>query len=342
MEYAEIMKEITAKLCGEQEKDLKYLFAEAAKYMDHKNAVEICRGVIRIAYNMLPEDEKSQLSYTIDTLNLFIQNILMEAGIKISEGRLNEAEKMVKSILAEDNREKEDEATIYLTFNDLMEETIYRYKYKPIKEVRDDPYCSSKIYITYAYILVEQKKYDEALKALEKGLKHNPVNVDLLFEESEIFKYRKDWQTYKRITDMCLEYSYKPKDVARVFRNYGFMFIEQADYDAAICCYLLSLHFYHHATATSELYHISKITNKAVDEKYYYENMNQILKDRGLQFGPSNEILNLAYHLAAENEKTQDYSYAVFFYKVCFDLTGDENIRKKIESITNMISSAKH
>ena len=342
MEYAEIMKQITCKLCGDQEKDMKYLLTEAAKYVDHENAVEIYRGVIRIAYNMLPDDEKSQLTHTIDTINLFIQNILMEAGIKISEGKLNEAEKMVKSILAEDNREKEDEATIYLTFNDLMEETIYRYKYKPVKEVRGDPYCNSKIYTTYAYILVEQKRYDEALKALEKGLQHNPVNVDLLFEESEIFKFRKDWQLYKRITDLCLEYSYKPKDVARVFRNYGFMFIEQTDYDAAICCYLLSLYFVNHATATSELYHISKITNKAVDEKFYYENMNQLLTDRGLQVGPSNEILNLAYHLAVENEKTQDYSCAVYFYKVCFDLTGDENIRKKIESITNMISSAKH
>lgn len=341
MDYAEIMKEITNKLCGEQEKDLKYLFAEAANYMDHKNATEICRGIIRIAYNMLPDDEKDQLTNSIDTLNLFIQNILIEAGIKISENRLDEAEKMIKSIIPEDNLVKEDESAIYLSFNELMEEIIYRYKYKTDEEARRDPYGNSKIYITYAYILVEQKRFDDAIIILEKGLKYNPVNVELLIEESEIFKLRKDWATYKRLTDMCLEYSYKPKDVARVYRNYGFMFIEQTDYDAAICCYLLSLFYDNHATATSELYHISKIINKTIDEKYYYEKINQILTDRGLQIGPSKDVLNLAYHFATKNEEEQDYKFALYFYTICFDLTKDNNILAKIESINRINTQIK-
>ena len=342
MEYAQIMKEISSKLCGDQEKDLKYLFDEADNYRNHKYAVEIHKGILRLIWDKCPDGDKGHAMRIAEHIDSFINNILQRVNIKISEGRLAEAEKMIKSLLPIDDDVIKNIGSLCYWFNELMEEIIYRYKYNPEKETLRDPYGNSKIYFTYACILFERKNYDEALKILEKGLKYNPFNTELLIEESEIFKLRKDWVTYKRITDMCLEYSYKSNDVARAFRNYGFMFIEQVDYDAAICCYLISLYYDDHATAKNELYHISKIMNKTIDEKYYYENMKNILTDRGLQTGPSNDMLELAYNFAVLNEEKHDYRFAQYFYKVCFDLTKDDDIRRKIESITNIISGTKH
>lgn len=342
MEYAQIMKEIRSKLCGDQEQDLKYLLEEADNYKNHKYAVEIHKGILRLAYDESPEDDKGSVWHIAEEIDSFINDIIKRANIKIAEGKLLEAEKMIKSILSMDGDFKEGEESDCFWFNDLMEELIYRCKYNPEEETLRDPYGKSKIYFIYGCILFEQKRYDDALKILEKGLKYNPVNVELLIEESEIFKLRKDWTTYKRITAMCLEYSYKSNDVARAFRNYGFMFIEQSDYDAAICCYLLSLYYDNHETAKSELHHISKTINKTIDQKYYIENMKQILSDHKLQTGPSKDILELAYEIAVVNEEKQEYKFALYFYKVCFDLTRDENIRQKIESINNIAAGLKH
>jgi len=342
MEYAEIMKEIRSKLCGDQEHDLKYLFDAAERYKDHVHAVIIHKGILRLAYDMYPDGDKGPVMRIVEHIDSFINNILQKVKIKASEGRLVEAEKMIKSILLIDDDAIKDKGSDCFWFNDLMEELIYRYKYNPDKEILRDPYVNSKIYFTYAFILFEQRKYDEALIILETGLKYNPVSVELLIEESEIFKLRKDWAAYKHITEMCLEYSYKSKDVARGFRNYGFMFIETADYGAAICCYLLSLYYDNHEAAKSELYHVSNIMNKAIDEKYYFENMKQILSNHKLQMGPSKDILDLAYNIAFENEEKCDYKFALYFYKVCFDLTRDEYIQQKIKSITNMLSGKKH
>lgn len=342
MEYAQILKEISSKLSGDHEKDVICLFAETEKYKNHTHAVEIHKGILRLFWDTCPDGDKGPVMRIAEHIDSLINNILQRVNIKVSEGRLAEAERMIKSLLPIDDDVIKEIKSVCHWFNELMEEIIYRYKYNPEEETLRDPYGNSKIYNAYAYILVEQGKYDEALKVLENGLKYNPINVELLFEESEIFKLRQDWVTFKRITDLCLEYGYKSKDVARVFRNYGFMFIEKGDYDAAICCYLLSLPYDNHATAQRELYHISNIVNKTIDEKYYYDNMKNILTDRGLQIGPSKEILELAYNIAVKNEEEQDYKFAMYFYKVCFDLTRNETIREKIESITNTASGLKH
>lgn len=337
MECAEVMKEIASKLSGDRDKDITYLSAEAEKYQNHKYAVEIHRGILRTAYDISPENDKSHTMPIAEALDLYISKTIKDANIMISEGRLSEAETVLKSILPRDDHTRGNEASDCFWFNELMEEMIYRCKYNPDKETLRDPYGNSKIYFTYACILYENKKYDDALKILEYGLKFNPVNVELLVEESEIFKLRKDWATYRRITDMFLEYSYKSNDVARAFRNYGFMLIEQADYDAAICCYLLSLYYDNNEIATSELHHISNITRKPIDQQYYFNNMNKILKDRGFDIGPSSEIVNLAYYAATNNEEEMDYKYALYFYKICFDLTKDEKMEKKIDVISNIL-----
>jgi len=342
MEYAQILKEISSKLSGDHEKDAICIFAEIEKYKNHTHAVEIHKGILRLFWDTCPDGDKGPVMRIAEYMDSFIDNILHKVNSQVSEGRLAEAEKMIKSVLPTDGDCKEGEESDCFWFNDLMEELIYRYKYSPEKETLRDPYGKSKIYFIYACVLFEQKKYDDALRILEKGLKYNPVNTELLIEESEIFKLRKDWTTYKRITDMCLEYSYKSKDVARAFRNYGFMFIEQEDYDAAICCYLLSTYYDNHETAASELYHISKMMNKTIDEKYFYENLKNILMSRGLQIGPSKDILNLAHEIAVVNEERQEYKLTLYFYKVCFDLSRDDDIRQKIELISNMTSGTKH
>lgn len=337
MEYAQILKEISSKLSGDHEKDVICLSAETEKYKNHTHAVEIHKGILRLFWDTCPDGDKGPVMRIAEHMDSFIDNVLHRVNSKVSEGRLAEAETMIKSVLLVDGNFKEGEEYDCFWFNDLMEELIYRYKYKPNNETLRDPYGSSKIFFTYACILYENKKYDDALKILEYGLRFNPVNVELLVEESEIFKLRKDWATYRRITDMFLEYSYKSNDVARAFRNYGFMLIEQADYDAAICCYLLSLYYDNNEIATSELHHISNITRKPIDQQYYFNNMNKILKDRGFDIGPSSEIVNLAYYAATNNEEEMDYKFALYFYKICFDLTKDDKMEKKIDVISNIL-----
>lgn len=72
---------------------------------------------------------------------------------------------------------------------------------------------------------------------------------------------KKDWETFKKITVEMFQYAYTRENVARLFRNLGFYFVEIKDYVAAKLCYTLSLNYEpDNKNAMSELYYIDDLT----------------------------------------------------------------------------------
>lgn len=330
MPYSEIINEITSKLTGDTYTDLNVLFEESEKYKNHEYALEINRAIGRIIFKILPEERRQEAEQIFNRLNLSSENILQEAKLKITEKKLDEAEELLKSILPTEGMYREDAASIYFAFNEPMEEIIYKFKFKPHKEIRIHPEANTNIFFHYAYVLVEKKEYAEALQMLDKGLEYNPLDLRLLFEKCEIFKVQKDWGALREMMDLCWEYSFRPADVAKVYRNYGYLHIEYQDYDAAICCYLLSGQFEQHQMAMSQLFYISKISGKEVDPGHYFEHMEEILRESGLPFGPSEDVSSIAYTLGSQHEEEENNEAARYFFTILFDLTKDPEIGERL------------
>lgn len=259
--------------------------------------------------------------------------ILTEAKHKIREGLFTAAEEMLRSILPDDNIMRDDETIIYRTFNEPMEELLFEFTFKPGRSIRSDVRVNLEAYLTYAFLLIEQGQLDEALKILERGLIHNPVDVRLLFEEGEIFKLRKDWETFRNITDQCFNCCFRAADVARAYRNYGYMFIENEQFDPAICCYLLSLQYDKHAIAQKQLFYISKTTGSYVDTDHYHERLEDILSGQGIPLCPSEDVLGLAYSLGDRFARDDNNEAALYFLGIFYELTGDEETGTKIADI---------
>ena len=259
--------------------------------------------------------------------------ILNEAIKRAQDRKFDDAESLLRSLLPADGASIEDNECLQLSFNEPFEEILYKQKFKPEKRIVTHPGAEGRIFLTYGYVLMEKKSFDEALKILEAGLQFNPVHVALLFEEAEIFKIKKDWTTFRKTTDLCREYAFKSQDIARVYRNYGYMFAEQNDFEAAICCYLSSTWYEQHIHAQNQLRHISQLINKKIDEGYYRESLQEILKEKDVGIGPSGEILNLAYSFATRCEEAKDYRAASYFYAICHDLTQDKNIEAKLAEL---------
>jgi len=260
--------------------------------------------------------------------------ILTEAKHKIREGLFTEAEEMLRSILPDDNIVRDDETVIYRTFSEPMEELLYEFTFKPGRSIKPDLRVNLEAYLTCAFLLIEQGRLDEALKILERGLRHNPVDVRLLFEEGEVFKLRKDWETFRNITDQSFNCCFRAADVARAYRNYGYMFIEKEQFDPAICCYLLSLQYDKHPIAQKQLFYISKTTGSYVDTDYYNETLEDILSGECIPLCPSEDVLGLAYSLGDRFARDGKDEAALYFLGIFYELARDEETGKRIADIT--------
>jgi hypothetical protein len=64
--------------------------------------------------------------------------------------------------------------------------------------------------------LVEKQDFNTALRVLVEGLRYNPVDTGLLFEMGEICKLRKDWEVYRKISELCFEYAHTSIALARL------------------------------------------------------------------------------------------------------------------------------
>jgi tetratricopeptide (TPR) repeat protein len=343
MEYDEIIQSITGRLTGDFEKDEQILFSETEKYRRHKYSQEITRAIGRIFAAIMPEEDKKEWDRLFSNDLLAMNAILDEVKFKIQRGELLIAEKMIKRIMGTiEGLFTEDQVSVYFSFYNLLEELYYKSKFIPQKKIRQMPAIFNEVLMTYAYLLVDKKEFDEAHEILNRGLKNNPLDTNLLFEKGEIYKINKDWKNFKEITDLGLEYSYSSKNVARVYRNYGYMFIELKDYEGAVCCYLKSLQYENHTMAQSQLYYISQITDRKIDLHEYKEKIDPFFEKNNILTCPNLDLLSMALFIGTQLEEMEKYRESLFYYNIFYDLTANDEIREKIEHIKNKVKESTH
>jgi tetratricopeptide (TPR) repeat protein len=331
MNFDKIMEGITLKLTGNCEEDIKFLMDECEKYKSHEYSKEITRAIGRIIYDILPDDKKGEMDQILNNHNLGIEKTMEEINFQVYKNNLDKALVLIESLIKniEDMgwylNDKESE---YYCFNNLLEKIIYSEIFKPNKEVRQIPENYADIYFRYGNILFEVKRYDEAKTVLEKAISYNPINTVYLFELSEIYKLRKDWENYLKINKNCLKYAYTSKSLARCYRNFGYYYVEEEKYEIAIALFYLSLTYEQESKiAQSELFYISNKTGLGIKHPDT-DKIKKLLKENDIQFGANKLILNIAYSIVCEAQKNNRNEIAEFFYSIISDLTSDEEIKK--------------
>jgi len=328
--YTEIIKEITKKLTGDGEKDSKYLMEQIEKYRYHEYGIEILKALHRMLYGILPEEAKAELSTILKKDNTYIQVILNEVKSKLAEHNLEEAGKLILEILPREELFHSDEFSEYYDFRNSLEWAYFMTKNRPCKEIVPFPISYNDVLMTYAYVLVEKEDYDNAIKIIDTGLKRNPLHIDLMFEKASIYKNQKRLEESFQISRDCFDIAYRRVHIARCYRDFGYYFIENKNWDAAICCHLLSNHWFQTEKAKSELYFISQQTRKVIDEEYYAGNLDRILQENGVQLEPNHLWIEIASYLGETMVSKNNIEDAKFCYSVAYELTGNDSYHEKI------------
>jgi tetratricopeptide (TPR) repeat protein len=340
------MQQITTGLTGKPEHDIKYLNEQLHIYQKHALSTEVLRGIGRMIYGILSDDQREEYNKIVINDYKAIRATIEEAHFQTVNKNYKRALEIIESLLPRIENEdgellfyREDSVSQYFNFRNPLEKNLYIEIYKPQKEVRDMEEEYGVFYSVYGRLLFELKRYPESKRALIKAARIIPINVETIFELSEISKVHGAWQEYKNYTIQALEIAYSSASLSRCYRNLGYYFIEVHNIKAAIAAYYTSLQFEPNSAMTyGQLFYIQKHFRVPTPMPTRDE-AEAILNAHDIQFGPNDIVLNLAAKLGRSLELARKYNMARFFYSILYDLTKDDKVKVLIDKLSNYIAN---
>ena len=335
MNYTQIMNDITGGLTGDMEKDLKYLMEQAEKYKTHEMNTEILRAIGRIAAKCLPEEKKAEVNRLIHNDLTSYEAVLQEVRFLQHEKKFGEALALTEDLIRkfkDANLFTDDQVSEYHCFNEYFEEVLYRENTEPAKDVRRADIPMDQIYTQYGSILIDLMRPKEAEAALAEAMRWNPADAQIAFERSEACKLQGDLEGFFRLTLDTFKYAFRPKQVARCFRNLGFYFAEKEQWEEAAACFTMSLQYDPESTqAMSELYYIQYKAGKVISPDM--DHFRNISEKYGFPDGADPNVLHLSFICGKCFAEDGNTAGARYCWQITYDLTQAEVIRKLIEAL---------
>lgn len=333
LELKQIIEHILSGLTGDYEKDLNYLKNQSDVYKTHKHSREILQVIGQKMVEILPAELKAKLSRSISDEERHVKEQIEEAIRFISQREWTSAKETIESVIhLIEGQNQNDKESEYYSFHSALESYLFCELYKPVKKVRQTTHDNSLIYRIYGIILMALDQVEEAVQALEVSRRWNPVDEETLFELCDAYKRKDDLDKFIEIAKQSWACATNAGNLARSYRNLGYYYVEEQDYDAAIGLYYLSNSFEPNELATTELNYISKKLNKEL-EKPDLNQLIALLGDKGITIGANDAVVGLALALAKRAEEKEDSETAKYYYSLVYGLTGDATVKARMEKM---------
>ncbi|MBS1952647.1 MAG: hypothetical protein JST89_00530 [Cyanobacteria bacterium SZAS-4] len=337
----QIIDNIDAGLTGDDTKDVEYLHNCAEKYKDEAHQMEIRRHIGRHLAKRLSDEQQKEFSAAYQSDLNRMKQTLGEALMLIKAKDIPAAEKLLADNGLSDgmyeNVMNDDTVTTYLEFENPVEEAYYKVKFQPEKRIMDVGLPFRTSYQLAAFIAVENKELDRALRILDTGIKRCPFAADLIFERGEVYKMQNRLpELYKTMTENS-SYFYRRGDIAHYFRNIGWYFSSEKDWDAAICCYATSAMWKSHPMVNNELTYIEQESKRPFDDINNLiqdpEQWKAVLAKHSLNIIPVDPLwLELFMYVGEQAETAGQFAYAANCYHLHHDLTESAESKARLEA----------
>lgn len=245
--------------------------------------------------------------------------------------------KNVKIHKLENNKKEPSVKKEYHSFLNPLEEILF-YQYIGLEDELafipfDEPLFD--LYYIYGTLLLENDDFSKAEEYLLKALRINPVSSKTILSLADIYKSKT--RTYNRFflyNVDALKFAYKNEDIARAYRNFGFFYVEENQLDIAAAFYDFSLNFNFNKQALAELEYLK---SRGINTEMNRKEAERIIESKNIQIGVNPFILDTLRFISADLENRKYYRGALYFYRILYDLTKDNMILAKINSIQNRI-----
>lgn len=336
-----VMLEITNGLTGDARKDIAYLNAQCEKYKNHPQGKEVVRACGRMMFNLISEDQKKDLASTLQNHGLWQDSVLEEVQFKIHQQRFDEALALIEPLIAryeKQNLYADDAVSEYHCFTEPMEYDLYAFYSRPTKTVRRSPINYAAVYLQYAVLLFDLNRHADALKALDKALKWNPVSVQIRFEYGQNLIRLGRQKEYEAAVKHIFHFAFRPSDVAQCYRGLGFLYAEQKKYELAACCEVMSLQYESSNKAQAELCFIYDKLGYRYDPTL--DQIRTQLEENDVPIGPDSNMMQLAVAFAEHAEEQNKIQASVYYYEIANAFLQDDVLAKKVDAMKKKIGTA--
>ena len=336
-----ILREIAAGLTGDAEKDAHYLVDQVVKYRRHEKRHEIVEGFRKLLRSLIPDEFRALFEKFGEPQTKSDRESLDEIQSYLEKKDLKKALELAKELVQlveEFQLDRDDDAVEYRHFNETFEHTLYCFKTQTTKNVLQASRPYADIYGTYAAVLLEMKRFDEARDALQKGLRWNPCHFGLTAQYAETFKLEGRLDEFFEKTIEAFDITFRPKDLARLYRNLAYYFVEKEMYNEAVALYFMGQKFDKDAPPPplKELLPIVSKTGgqlnlpggkdfEALAEKYKFP------------LGAKKEVMQIAYHLGMRYLNEGNYEVAKYFFQLLDDMYDLDDVKELLAKIDKKI-----
>jgi tetratricopeptide (TPR) repeat protein len=332
LDVNKLKEEIKAGFVGDYQADTIYLDKKVKEYRGKENfnkVIEICS---QLAFEIMPEEKRKVFKETLFINERRLDYIFLQsqqlANTKNYAASLQVLIPVIKKITQYFWVPKEE--IIFFSFKNPFEESLAGQLFRTKKKIVRAPLDFSEIFRLYGFLLVEMRKYEEAVDALEKAVAFNPVNIYAYFETIEAYKKLKRPDMLLFTVKDALKIATSQALISHCYADLGYYCIEIEDYDSAICFYTESLLYADDENVAKELAYIAEKTNKKI-ERPHPEQVKQAFAKYGVEPGPNGIVINVAMTLG-EKFFEIDKRLAGLCYAVAADLTNDPDIKEKFQA----------
>ena len=219
--------------------------------------------------------------------------------------------------------EKEDAK--YYSFNHVVELYIYSYYERPQKEILFTELKMHEFYRVYAYVLAHIGEYEKALAAVNTSLEWNPVDIDTMFEKCEILRNMNRLEDFLAMTKIAYRYAFSRATMARIYRNYGYYYVEKLEPDTGAVLYQYSNIYYETENANNELGFIINATGRPLIKRNVKE-MQEIIIGKDIPPGPDSDTIGIVFRVGQLLLGDGDIEPAKDCFSIVYDITQDEEV----------------
>ena len=254
-----IIESIFMQLNGDPSHDAQLLMDAAKEYKDHEYSTEIVRAIGRKLYEVLPDDAKEDLANVIGNHEASSTSVLDETLLALQKGETEKALSIIEpyALKLEELHEgglcKEDTASVYFDFDNVIQYIFVAETLKTDKEIRQATEPFADTFGMYAGILFDVGRHEEAIQWLRRAIEWNPAQTQFYFEIATNYKKLGDLDAALRASGEAFPYIMDAPSLARWFREHGFIAIEQGELRLAAAEFRYSNIFEESPLAMSEI-----------------------------------------------------------------------------------------
>lgn len=251
----------------------------------------------------------------------------------VEKGDFKNALLSMEPVLNKIETEFSDKKGSLFSFNHILEVYYFRFfKNEGSQEIAYAPFNIGAFYRFYGYILLRLQKYEKAINAYEASLEWNPVDLDSLFQLSELYKTTKDLERVRKLTLESWNYCCSRATLAHFYRNLGFYYLESYQPKLAIPLYLYSNIFSASESASRDLKYLEAALKRPTPELSIPE-IQAVLKENKIPAGPNPDTLGITLRTGQLELEKQNYETAKDCFLLVYDVTLDDEVKACLEKL---------